>query len=95
MVAPNSPSDAANPSTAPDSRPGAISGKVTAANTRQRLAPSVRAAASRPASTASSAWRMARTIKGSAITAAASTAPLKVKTNCNPKVSLSQRPNQP
>lgn len=39
MVAPNSPNERANPSTAPAKMPGRLKGKVTVQNTRNGLAP--------------------------------------------------------
>ncbi len=67
--------------------PGSVSGSVMVKKTRQRPAPSVRAACSSRISTASSASRMARTISGKAITAEASAAPRQLKAKLKPNQS--------
>ncbi len=64
IVAPNSPSERANASNTPTATPGKAKGNVTVRNTRQREAPSVRAAHSSFGGTASSDSLIARTIKG-------------------------------
>ena len=63
MVAPNSPIALAKHRMAPAITPGRQSGRVMVANTQNGLAPSVPAADSRRASTASIERRMARTSK--------------------------------
>jgi len=75
MVAPNSPSERAKPSTSEAQIPGRDKGTVMLVNVFQGPAPNVRAAPSRRRSTASIDSRIARTISGSAITAAAIAAP--------------------
>src|SRR5215510_87788 len=95
MVAPNSPRLRAKASTTPTRIPGVISGSVIVMKASKRRAPSVRAAASSRRSTASSDSRMARTISGKAITAAARAAPFQVKMMVMPKVSYSQPPIGP
>ena len=75
--------------------PGRISGSVTVAITRVRLAPRVRAAASRRGSTASMDRRMARTMSGKPITAEATAAPFQSKARVMPKTSCSQAPTTP
>ena len=95
MVAPNSPRLRAKPRIAPANSPGAVSGRVTVTNTSSRPAPSVRAADSRRVSTASSDSRIARTINGKAITAAARAAPCQVNAIVSPKVWCSQPPTGP
>src|SRR5690348_1814941 len=87
MVAPNSPTLRAKPKIAPVRMPGAISGKVIVQNTRQRDAPSVRAAASSRRSMVSSDRRIARAINGKPITAEASAAPFQLKATVKPNVS--------
>ena len=75
--------------------PGAMSGSVIVTKTSSGPAPSVRAAASRRRSTASSERRMARTMSGKAMTAAASAAPCQVKAMPTPKADSSQAPSGP
>ena len=87
MVAPNSPKPRAKASMAPVKMPGNISGRLTVANTQSGGAPSVRAAASSFTSTLSSERRMARTIRGKAITAEATAAPRQVKATVMPNQS--------
>ena len=94
MTAPNSPSPAANATTAPARMPGAISGSVTVRKRSSGPAPSVRAAASSPGSTPSSDRRMARTISGKDMTAVASAAPAVVNTSRTPNQSVQQRPQR-
>jgi hypothetical protein len=84
MVAPNSPIERAKAKMAPARRPGAISGKVTVANTQTGLAPSVAPACSSFLSTASIDNLMARTIKGKPMTAQAKAAPVQRKANTMP-----------
>ena len=86
MVAPNSPSALAKHSTMPAMMPGSASGSVTVANTRKRLAPSVQAASSSLASTASIESRIARTSSGNPITPQASAAPVQRNENTMPNV---------
>ena len=76
IVAPNSPTPRAKPSTSAASTPGIASGTVIVRNTRARPAPNVRAACSNLRSTPSSPSRIPRTISGSAITPAAIAAPV-------------------
>ncbi|SSN11321.1 Uncharacterised protein [Klebsiella pneumoniae] len=95
MVAPNSPNERAKASTVPTIIPGRVNGNVMVKNTRQRLAPRVLAACSSLTSTPSSARRMARTISGKDITAAASTAPRQLKAKLMPNQSYSQLPINP
>ncbi|MNR16796.1 hypothetical protein D3C85_1334230 [compost metagenome] len=95
MVAPNSPSERANASTVPTIIPGSVRGSVMVKNTRQRPAPKVRAACSSLMSTPSSARRMARTISGNDITAAAITAPRQLKANVRPNQSYKYWPIKP
>ena len=87
IVAPNSPKAFAKPTTAPAKIPGRLNGKVTKTNTFTDDAPKVLAASSSLGSTASKAKRIARTIKGKAITAAANAAPAEVNANCSPRTS--------
>lgn len=84
IVAPNSPIALAKASTMPARMPGRISGRVTVRNTQPRPAPSVAAACSSRGSTASMASRIARTISGNAMIAAASAAPVQRKANTMP-----------
>jgi hypothetical protein len=95
IVAPNSPIERAKPSTSPASTPGKVSGRVTVKKVRQGPAPSVRAAPSSRRSTASIDNRIARTISGSAITAAASAAPVQRNMKVTPSVSAKNRPAGP
>ena len=95
MVAPNSPSERAKANTVPTIMPGKVSGSVMVRNTRQRPAPSVRAACSSRISTPSSARRIARTISGKDITAAARTAPRQLKAKVRPNQSYSHSPIKP
>ena len=95
IVAPNSPSERAKASTVPTIMPGSVNGNVIVKNTRQRPAPRVRAACSSLMSTPSSARRMARTISGKDITAAASTAPRQLNAKLRPNQSYSQLPIKP
>ena len=95
IVAPNSPSERAKPSTAPASTPGSDSGKVIAAKVRHGPAPSVRAAASNRWSTASIDSRIARTISGKAMTALASAAPVQRNIKVTPSVRSSSAPTGP
>uniref|UniRef100_A0A6V7KEK7 Uncharacterized protein n=1 Tax=Bracon brevicornis TaxID=1563983 RepID=A0A6V7KEK7_9HYME len=83
MVAPNSPSERANANTVPATMPGNERGNVMVKKTHQGLAPSVLAASSNRVSTASSARRIARTIRGNAITEEASAAPRQLKLRPN------------
>ena len=87
MVAPNSPRLRAKASTSPVRMPGAISGKVTLRKVSKRPAPRVRAACSSRRSTDSRDSRIARTISGKPITAAARAAPCQVKMTVMPSVS--------
>ena len=75
MVAPNSPRLRAKARMTPTRMPGAINGKVTEQKLSNGEAPSVRAAASKRRSTFSSDSRIARTMSGKAMTAAAKAAP--------------------
>jgi hypothetical protein len=93
--APNSPRLRANESSAPVMIPGSISGSVTLANTQAGFAPSVAAAASTRASIASTDRRMARTINGNPITAAATAAPVQRNATTTPKVLSSHAPTGP
>ncbi len=95
MVAPNSPSERANASTVPTIMPGSVRGSVIVINTRQRPAPSVRAACSSLRSTPSSPRRIARTISGNDITAAAMTAPRQLKAKLMPNHSYRRSPINP
>src|SRR5438132_5749438 len=79
MVAPNSPKLFANDKMAPAITPGMDNGSVMVRNVRQRLAPSVMAAVSMRRSTASMDRRMARTMRGNPMTAAATAAPVQRK----------------
>ena len=92
IVAPNSPIALAKPRISPAMIPGAASGKVTVAKTNQDGAPSVCAACSSRASTASIDSRIARTISGKPITAAASAAPVQRKENVNPQQASKSAP---
>jgi hypothetical protein len=80
---------------APAMMPGAINGKVTVANTKSGLAPSVLAACSSLRSTAAAESCIARTIKGKPMMAQASAAPVQRNANTMPKVSASHRPIGP
>ena len=95
MVAPNSPRLRANARVTPVSTPGAIKGRVMVPNTQNGPAPRVRAVASSPRSTASRDSRMARTISGKPITAAATAAPFQVKATVTPNQSASKAPTGP
>jgi hypothetical protein len=90
IVAPNSPSERAKARIAPVTSPGQASGSVTVKKTRARLAPRVRPAASSRVSTASIAWRIARTISGKPMIAAASAAPVQRKAKTRPNGSRSR-----
>ena len=80
-----SPPPAAKAVTAPAITPGSIKGRVIVRKRSKGSAPRVRAAASRPGSTFSSARRMDRTMRGKAITAVASAAPAVVNASWIPK----------
>ena len=95
MVAPNSPIALAKARTAPAITPGRIRGRVTVAQTHGPEAPSVPAACSSRGSTASTDSRIARTISGKAMMAAASTAPVQRKANTMPNHWSSHWPTQP
>ena len=95
IVAPNSPSARAKARVAPASTPGQHSGKVIVRNVRQRPAPRVRAALSSRRSTASSDKRIARTASGSAITAAATAAPVQRNSRVTPNQRWSGSPSGP
>ena len=84
IVAPNSPIALAKPRIAPAITPGRISGRVTVSHTHGRAAPSEPAACSSRGSTASIDSRMARTISGNAMIAAASAAPVQRKAKTIP-----------
>ena len=75
--------------------PGEASGSVTLNSRSSRPAPSVRAACSKPGSTASSDSRIARTITGNVITAQARLAPAVVNTSRTPNQSSSSDPIGP
>ena len=94
-VAPNSPSARANASTAPERMPGKAKGRVTRVKVRQGSAPRVRAADSRPGSTASTESRTERTRNGRPTTAPARAMPSQVKTISNRKRSKSSPPTKP
>jgi len=85
MVAPNSPMALAKHRIMPARMPGTMSGKVTVANTQAGLAPSVPAACSRRASTASIDSLIARTMSGKPITPHASAAPVQRNEKTMPK----------
>jgi hypothetical protein len=95
MVAPNSPSALAKASTVPAAMPGIARGSVTVANTQSGDAPSVAAASSLLRSIASMARRMARTIRGKLITAAASAAPVQRNDRTMPNVCSRNSPRGP
>ena len=95
MVAPNSPSARAKPSTVAAMMPGSASGSVTLENASQRDAPSVRAATSSRRSTASIDSRIAPTISGSAMMAAAIAAPVQRNMTLTPNQLSSQLPTGP
>src|ERR1700676_4566311 len=95
MVAPNSPSARAKQSTMPAMMPGSISGSVMVRTTMERLPPSVAAAASSRRSTASSDKRMARTMSGSPMIAAASAAPVQRNAKTIPKARSKNSPAGP
>ncbi|CSF70416.1 Uncharacterised protein [Shigella sonnei] len=95
MVAPNSPRERAKASTVPTIIPGKVSGNVIVKKTRQRPAPSVLAACSSLTSTPSSARRIARTISGNDMTAAARTAPRQLKAKVIPNQSYRRSPINP
>ena len=84
MVAPNSPSARAHESASPDKMAGRASGRVMLPNTRQLLAPSVRATSA----SFGSLWRMPvstlMTKNGKATKAAATTAPAVVNGSDTP-----------
>ena len=94
IVAPNSPMAFAKASTAPAITAGAIIGKVTVRNTANRPAPSVVAACSSFGSTPSIPIRIARTISGKAMIAAASTAPVQRNAKTMP-ISAKNPPTRP
>ena len=75
--------------------PGTISGRVTVTKTHTREAPSVAAACSSFGSTASIDRRTARTMKGKAMTPAASAAPVQRKANVTPSASSRKPPIGP
>jgi len=95
MVAPNSPMALAKHRIMPAMRPGTISGRVIVRNTQARLAPSVPAASSRRASTASIDRRMARTMSGKPMTPQARAAPVHRNENTMPKWSARNAPIGP
>ncbi len=84
IVAPNSPIALAKARIAPVTIPGRISGSVTVTKIQGRDAPSVAAACSSFGSTASIDSRIARTISGKAMIAAASAAPVQRKAKTIP-----------
>ena len=84
MVAPNSPSALAKPSTAPATSPGHASGRVMVKKRRHGDAPRVAAASSSLRSTFSMERRMVRTIRGKPMIPAASAAPVQRNANSIP-----------
>ena len=95
MVAPNSPMALAKHRIMPAMMPGTISGSVTVRKTQARLAPSVPAASSSRASTASIDRRMARTSSGKPMTPQASAAPVQRNEKTMPKWSARKAADRP
>src|SRR5438132_3707702 len=95
MVAPNSPSARAQHSTAPATRDGRTSGRVTLQSTVHRLAPSVRAASSNRVSMERSPASTVITRNGIATNVSAMMAPAVVKGRWTPKVVASHPPTRP
>ena len=95
IVAPNSPRLRANESSAPVTMPGSASGSVIDANTQAREPPSVRATVSSRRSIAAIDRRIARTISGKPMIAAASAAPVQRNANTMPNQSASHAPSTP
>ena len=95
MMAPNSPRLAANAVMAPAMMPGSAKGSVMVTKRSTGPAPKVAAAAIRPGSIASMASRTARTWNGKVTMAAASAAPVQLKTKRMFQVSRSQAPIGP
>ena len=87
IVAPNSPKLRAKESIVPVIMPGIVKGSVIVTNTFKGDAPNVEAACSSLGSTLSKLRRTERTIKGSATTIQAITAPFQLKLNTKPKCS--------
>ena len=75
--------------------PGSDNGSVMVRNAQAGRAPNVRAASSSRRSTASMERRMARTIKGKPMIAAASAAPVQRKAKVIPRVCSKNRPSGP
>src|SRR3546814_13192327 len=92
MVAPNSPTDLANPSTAPAITPGKLRGRVMVAKVLSGDTPRVRAAPSSRASTSSIASRIARTTRGRAMMPAPNAAPVRPNMTEMPNQYSSQPP---
>ena len=95
IVAPNSPIAFANDNTIPARMPGKINGNVMVAKTKLGCTPKVSAACSSFGSTASIASRIARTINGKAMIAAASTAPVHWNAITIPKMDSNALPTVP
>ncbi len=95
MVAPNSPSARAQPSTRPASSPGPASGSATRRNVVHRLAPSVAATTSYSRSAARSAPSTLSTKNGSATNACAMTTAAVVNGMVIPDASYSGPPTRP
>ena len=95
IVAPNSPSERAQPSTVPAITPGSASGTVTRRKVVQRVAPSVAAASSNRGSAERSAPSIAITTKGIETKTCASTTPYVVKGKAKPVQSSSGSPITP
>ena len=94
-VAPNSPSERANTSSAPARMPGVAIGSVIRKKTAHSPSPSTLAAFSSCGSTASNAVRADFSSSGKATSVAAITAPCQVKISWIPKAWCSQAPSQP
>jgi hypothetical protein len=95
IVAPNSPIARAKARIMPATIPGAASGAVIVAKTMAAGAPRVLAAASSCGSTVSIDRRIARTISGKPITAAASAAPVQRNEKTRPQQASKKRPKGP